>query len=83
MGNVKKLPGQPKSNILQKQLYLLLIITQMIITADEIYGRMQHSAFDFAAKKPITHTHTDDDNKQRDFKTKNLKASKLVHERKL
>ena len=28
----------------------------MIITADEIYGRMQHSAFDFAAKKPITHT---------------------------
>ena len=50
----------------------------MIITADEIYGRMQHSA-----KKPITHTHTDDDNKQRDFKKKNLKASKSVHERKL
>ena len=46
----------------------------MIITADEIYGRMQHSA-----KKPITHTHThtDDDNKQRDFKKKS------VHERKL
>ena len=36
--------------------YLLLITTQMIITADEIYGSMQHSAFDFAAKKPITHT---------------------------
>ena len=54
----------------------------MIITVDEIYGRMQHSAFDFAAKKPITHT-TDDDNKQRDFKKKNLKASKSVNERKL
>ena len=47
----------------------------MIITADEIYGRMQHSAFDFAAKK-AHHTHTDDDNKQRDFKKKYLKASK-------
>ena len=29
----------------------------MIITADEIYGTMQHSAFDFAEKKPITHTY--------------------------
>ena len=28
----------------------------MIIAADEIYGSMQHSALDFAAKKPITHT---------------------------
>ena len=35
-------------------------------------------------KSPLhTHTHTDDDNKQRDFKKKNLKASKSVHERKL
>ena len=57
LGNVTKLPGQAKSNILQKQLYLLLIITQMIITVDEIYGTMQHSAFDFAEKKPITHTY--------------------------
>ena len=54
MGNVTKLPGQAKSNLFH--IYLLLIPTQMIITADEIYGRMQHSAFDFAAKKPITHT---------------------------
>ena len=29
----------------------------MIIPADEIYGRMQHSAFDFAAKS-LSHTHT-------------------------
>ena len=51
----------------------------MIITADEIYARMQHST-----KKPHhTKTHTDDDNKQRDFKKKNLKASKSVYERKL
>ena len=34
-------------------------------------------------QKSPSHTHTDDDNKQRDFKKKNLKASKSVHERKL
>ena len=56
MGNVTNLPGQAQSNLFQKQLYLLLVTTELIITADEIYGRMQHSAFDFAAKKPITCT---------------------------
>ena len=57
----------------------------MIIIANEIYGRMQHSAFHFAAKKPIshTHTHTEDGNKQRYFEKKILKASKSVHERNL
>ena len=61
---------------------MLLITTQMIITAYEIYGRMQHFSLCFCGKK-AHHTHTDDDNKQRDFKKKNLKASKSVHERKL
>ena len=54
----------------------------MIITADEIYSSMQHSAFDFAAKKPITHTLMMTISKDIS-KKKNLKASKSVHERKL
>ena len=54
----------------------------MIITADEIHGRMQHSAFDFAVKKPSIRTLMMTISKEIS-KKKNLKASKSVHERKL
>ena len=54
----------------------------MIITADEIHGRMENSAFDFAVKKPFTHTLMMTISKEIS-KKKNLKASKSVHEREL